>query len=130
MSSARRRARAGGVVQRRRSRSTGVDEIPAELMDPDHAVWPDVDLIEELADVYGVDYIEPESSMLRDPYFERFKAFRRAYAERYGFMSKDYANTLDHRRLKAAGIYHGSRGPRYRMTSDGEVLPVGTQQRP
>lgn len=123
MSNARRRARAAGVVQHP-ARAIGSDEIPAELADPDHAVWSDMEQVYDLADAYGVDYAEPQSSLLRDPYFERFKAFRRAYAERYGFMSKDYANTLDHRRLKTAGIYHGSRGPRYRMTPDGDVVPI------
>lgn len=123
MSNARRRARAGGVVHHP-ARAIGSDEIPVELTDPDHAVWSDMEHVYELADAYGVDYAEPLPSTLRDPYFERFKAFRRAYAESYGFMSKDYANTLDHRRLKAAGIFHGGRGPRYRMTSDGDVLPL------
>ena len=123
MSNARRRARAGAVVHHP-ARGIGSDEIPAELSDPDHGVWSDIELVYELADAYGVDYIEPDSSLLRDPYFERFKAFRRAYAESYGFMSKDYANTLDCRRLKAAGIYPGGRGPRYRLTAEGDVIQL------
>jgi len=123
MSSPRRRARAGGVV-RRPGVARSVDDIPVELTDPDHAVWSHAGMVEELADVYGVDYAEPEPSLLRDPYFERFKAFRRGYAERYGFMSQDYANTLDYRRMKAAGIYAASRGPRYRLLPEGDVIPL------
>lgn len=116
--SARRRARAGGNLPR------DIDGVPPELVDPDHSVWADVDAVERLAEVYGVDYAEPAPSMLRDPYFERFRAFREGYARRFGFMSGQYANTVDLKRLRAAGVYAASRAPRWRLLSDGSVVPT------
>lgn len=116
--SARRRARAGGNLPR------DVREVPPELMDPDHPVWADAGRVERLAEVYGIEYAEPVPSMLRDPFFERFKAFREGYAHRFGFMSEEYANTVDLKRLRAAGVYAASRAPRWRLLSDGSVVPT------
>lgn len=116
--SVRRRARAGGNLPR------DIEKVPPELGNPDDPVWSEPGEVERLAGVYGVDYAEPAPSLLRDPYFERFTAFRAAYAEAFGFMSQEFANTLDLTRLRAAGVYAASRGPRWRVGADGSVVPV------
>ena len=116
--SVRRRARAGGNLPR------DIDQVPPELANPDDAVWTDAGGVERLAEVYGIEYAEPVPSMLRDPFFERFKAFREGYAHRFGFMSEEYQETVDLKRLRAAGIYAVSRAPRWRLLSDGSVAPT------
>ena len=103
-------------------RPTG--EVPPELANPDDPVWADLGEVLALAKVYGLDYEEPAPSLMRDPYWQRFAAFRLAYAERFGYMSTEWPNTLDLDRLRAAGVYAASRAPRWRLLSDGSVVPT------
>lgn len=108
-------------MARRRRVVREVGEVPAELMDPDHVLWSDPVAVEVLAAELGIEYREPGRSLLRDPYFERFRAFRRSWAEVNGFAN---GRQLDLAALRDAGVYASARGPRYRLLSTGEVVSL------
>ena len=109
-------------MARRRRVVREVGEVPAELTDPDHEIWADAVAVEVLAAELGIGYREPEPSMLRDPFFERFRVFRRAWAEVNGFT--DDGRRLDLGALRDAGVYASGRGPRWRLLPTGEVRPL------
>lgn len=102
-------------MARRRVQGPSVDEgVPPELADPDHPVWTSREAVDVFVAHHDLDahFSHAPPSMLRDPDFERFKAARHAWAKKVGMV--DGNGSLDLHRLRDAGVFHGSRGPRLR----------------
>lgn len=102
-------------MARRRQASRPVDAgVPPELADPDHLVWTTKKSTDALVRRYGLEpaYSPFPPSAMRDPDFERFKAVRRAWAAQAGMLTP--WGGIDCHRLREAGVYADSRGPRRR----------------
>lgn len=96
-------------LQRAGARREARGAVPVELADPWHDVWTSAEDVDELAAVHGLTMRHLRTSPLRDPVWQRFRAFRREFCESHGLMSSRWPDSLDWERIGEAGIYAADR---------------------
>ena len=88
------------------------DGIPAALADPADPLWTDQAAVLALAHHHRLDVdLSRADSEMRDPVWERFRAFRAAFARAHNLTRDRYPLLPDPRKIAAAGIYRWDRPP-------------------
>lgn len=91
------------------------DTMPVALSDRHHETWKDARAVDELIDVYRLEVTtRTRLSVAASTWWDRFDAVRRAWCQTNALMHPQWAESIDHRRAREAGIDTSS-SSRYRL---------------